>query len=116
MSRLLKKSNPILELKKTIRARIINRDILIKAIDYLADNIEQKNDKALDSIDRLAKLLPFVMYKEISPDLLNAKNPGLLDAPGITFNVTNYFDKRMDKIAKLSNDTEIQATHTTELD
>ena len=106
MSRLLKKSNPILELKKTIRARIINRDILIKAIDYLADNIEQKNDKALDSIDRLAKLLPFVMYKEISPDLIKGL-PGSLDTPGITFNVTNYFDKRLNKIAELNNDTEV---------
>ena len=95
------------ELKRTLKARIVNRKVLIKAIDFLADNIDARNDLALDSIDRLTKLLPYVMYKELDPNLIALKNPGLLDTPGITFNVTNYFDKRMDKIAKLSNETEV---------
>ena len=126
MPKLMDRLSLMTELKRTLKARIVNRKVLIKAIDFLADNIDacdkdqakptgkgaaeammNRQRLALDSIDRLTKLLPYVMYKELDPNLIALKNPGLLDAPGITFNVTNYFDKRMDKIAKLNNDTEV---------
>ena len=107
MPKLMDNKNLMASMKRTLKCRILKRDVLIKAIDFLADNIEARNGLALDSIDRLTKLLPYVMYKELDPNLIALKNPGMLDAPGITFNVTNYFDKRMDKIAKLSNETEV---------
>ena len=97
------------KIKRMIGGRLMgnSHQLAMKLMDSIESRLESKEpDVSHAAADQLIKLLPYVAYKEISPDLIKGL-PGSLDTPGITFNVTNYFDKRLNKIAELNNDTEV---------
>jgi len=84
-----------------------SHQLAMKLMDSIESRLESKEpDVSHAAADQLIKLLPYVAYKEISPDLIKGL-PGSLDTPGITYNVINYFDQRLNKIAELNNDTEV---------